>query len=126
MDENNKTAQVYLDPDEVSKAIGRGGNNIKLAIRLTGYEIDVLRDTDEMQLEEDVPLMEFTDEIDEWVLETFINIGCDTAKNVLAIPREELIKRTDLEEETVDFVLGIFKSEFEEQEDTEKQGNKQE
>ncbi len=118
VDETNKTAQVYLDPDEVSKAIGRGGNNIKLAIRLTGYEIEVLRDAEGLEIEEDVPLMEFTDEIDEWVLETFINIGCDTAKNVLAISRDELIKRTDLEEETVDFALAIFKSEFEDAETT--------
>lgn len=126
IDEKNKSAQVYLDPDEVSKAIGRGGNNIKLAMRLTGYELDVLRDNEEMMTEEDVPLMEFTDEIDEWVLETFINIGCDTAKNVLAISREDLIKRTDLEEETVDFVLSIFKSEFDETEDTDKQDDTEE
>lgn len=119
LDDKNKSAQVFLDPDEVSKAIGRGGNNIKLAIKLTGYEIEVLRDNEELEIEEDVPLMEFIDEIDEWVLETFINIGCDTAKNVLAISREELIKRTDLEEETVDNALSVFRSEFEDAEDSE-------
>ncbi len=111
--EEEKKAEVFLDPDEVSKAIGKGGLNIKLAGKLVGYEIDVFRDIDESELEDDVDIMEFNDEIDEWVLESFKNIGCDTAKSVLNISREELIKRTDLEEETVDSVIKILKSEFE-------------
>ncbi|NPA68012.1 MAG: transcription termination/antitermination protein NusA [Chlorobi bacterium] len=111
--EDEKRAEVFLDPEEVSKAIGKGGLNIKLAGKLVGYEIDVFRDIDETELEDDVDIMEFNDEIDEWVLETFKNIGCDTAKSVLNIPRDELIKRTDLEEETVDYVIKILKSEFE-------------
>ena len=111
--EEEKKAEVFLDPDEVSKAIGKGGLNIKLAGKLVGYEIDVFRDIDESELEDDVDIMEFNDEIDEWVLESFKKIGCDTAKSVLNISREELIKRTDLEEETVDSVIKILKSEFE-------------
>ncbi len=111
--EDEKRAEVFLDPEEVSKAIGKGGLNIKLAGKLVGYEIDVFRDIDETELEDDVDIMEFNDEIDEWVLETFKNIGCDTAKSVLNIPRDELIKRTDLEEETVDYVIKILESEFE-------------
>ncbi len=111
--EEDKKVEVYLDPEEVSKAIGKGGLNIKLAGKLVGYEIDVFRDIDESELEDDVDIMEFNDEIDEWVLETFKNIGCDTAKSVLNISREELIKRTDLEEETVDMVIEILQSEFE-------------
>lgn len=106
--------EVYLDPDEVSKAIGRGGLNIKLAGKLVGYEIDVFRNIDEGEIEEDVDIMEFSDEVDEWVLQEFKNIGCDTAKSVLKISREELIRRTDLEDETVDLVLDILRSEFEE------------
>ncbi|MEA2042988.1 MAG: transcription termination factor NusA [Bacteroidota bacterium] len=113
VNEEKKRADVFLDPDEVSKAIGRGGNNIKLAIQLTGYEIEVLRDEENLELEEDVPIMEFKDEIEEWVLEAFIGIGCDTAKNVLSIDRAELIRRTDLEDETVDMVIEIFRNEFE-------------
>ncbi|MCF6183952.1 MAG: transcription termination factor NusA [Bacteroidales bacterium] len=111
--EEDKKAEVYLDPEEVSKAIGKGGLNIKLAGKLVGYEIDVFRDIEETEVEDDVDIMEFNDEIDEWVLETLKNIGCDTAKSVLNIPREDLIKRTDLEEETIDNVIEILKSEFE-------------
>jgi len=106
--------EVYLDPEEVSKAIGRGGLNIKLAGKLVGFEIDVFRNIDEGEIEEDVDIMEFSDEVDEWVLQEFKNIGCDTAKSVLKISREELIRRTDLEDETVDLVLDILRSEFEE------------
>jgi N utilization substance protein A len=112
--EQQGRVEVFLDPEEVSKAIGKGGLNIKLAGKLVGYEIDVFRNIDEEALEEDVDIMEFKDEIDEWVLEIFKSIGCDTAKSVLNISRDELIKRTDLEEETVDRVIEIFKNEFEE------------
>ena len=107
----NKTAEVYLKPEEVSLAIGKGGLNIKLASQLTGYEIDVYR---EMEADdEDVNLDEFSDEIEDWVIDELKAIGCDTAKNVLSISRNDLIKRTDLEEETIDDVLRILKSEFE-------------
>lgn len=111
--EDEGRVEVYLDPDEVSKAIGKGGLNIKLAGKLVGYEIDVFRNIDEGELEEDVDIMEFRDEIDEWVLEVIKEIGCDTAKSVLNISREELINRTDLEEETIDRVIKILSSEFE-------------
>jgi transcription termination/antitermination protein NusA len=111
INESAKTAEVYLKPDEVSLAIGKGGLNIKLASQLTGYEIDVYR---EMQADdEDVNLDEFADEIESWVIDELKAIGCDTAKNVLSLSREELIKRTDLEEETVDEVLKVLRSEFE-------------
>jgi N utilization substance protein A len=113
IDEAEKKAQVMLDPKEVSLAIGKGGLNIKLASRLTGYEIDVFRDVEEDMMEDDIDIMEFSDEIEEWVLEIFKSIGCDSAKSVLESTREELIKRTDLEEETVDEVIRIIKSEFE-------------
>jgi len=112
--EEEGRVEVYLDPDEVSKAIGKGGMNIKLAGKLVGYEIDVFRNIDEGEIEEDVDIMEFSDEVDEWVLETFKSIGCDTAKSVLKISRDELIRRTDLEEETVDRVLEVLNKEFEE------------
>jgi N utilization substance protein A len=109
--DNTKTAEVYLKPEEVSLAIGKGGLNIKLASQLTGYEIDVYR---EMEADdEDVNLDEFSDEIEDWVIDQLKAIGCDTAKNILSLTREELIKRTDLEEETIDDVLKILKSEFE-------------
>lgn len=111
VDEERNHAEVYLKPDQVSLAIGKGGHNIKLASKLTGYEIDVYRETDEDQ--EDVDLNEFSDEIDGWIIDTIKNIGCDTAKSVLAISRKDLIKRTDLEEETVDELLQILRSEFE-------------
>lgn len=111
LDEENKRAEVYLKPDQVSLAIGKGGHNIRLAGRLTGYEIDVYRDTDEDV--EDVTLDEFADEIEQWIIEEFKNIGCDTAKAVLELTDEELVKRTDLEEETVKEVKRILRSEFE-------------
>jgi N utilization substance protein A len=111
--EEEKRAEIYLNPEEVSKAIGKGGLNIKLAGKLVGYELDVFRD-DEEGFEEDIDIMEFKDEIDEWVLEVFKSIGCDTAKSVMSIPREDLINRTDLEEETVDRVLEVLRSEFDE------------
>lgn len=111
VDEENKKADVFLKPDQVSLAIGKGGFNIKLAGRLTGYEIDVYRDTDTDL--EDVALNEFADEIEAWIIEEFVKIGCDTAKSVLAIPVEELVTRTDLEEETINEVVRILKTEFE-------------
>ena len=111
LDEESKRAEVYLKPDQVSLAIGKGGHNIRLAGRLTGYEIDVYRDTDEDV--EDVTLDEFTDEIEQWIIEEFKAIGCDTAKSVLELTDEELVKRTDLEEETVKEVKRILRSEFE-------------
>ena len=109
--EDEKRAEVYLKPEEVSLAIGKGGLNIRLASQLTGYEIDVYRETE--QDDEDVNLDEFADEIDGWIIDELKAIGCDTAKNVLNISRDELIKRADLEEETIDEVLKILKSEFE-------------
>ncbi|MBN2261291.1 MAG: transcription termination/antitermination protein NusA [Prolixibacteraceae bacterium] len=111
VNEENKSAEVYLKPEEVSLAIGKGGLNIKLASMLTGYELDVYRETDVD--DEDVNLDEFADEIEDWVIDELKGIGCDTAKNVLSISRNDLIKRTDLEEETIDYVLQILKSEFE-------------
>ena len=109
---NGNRAEVFLKPEEVSLAIGKGGLNIKLASLLTGYDIDVYRDREAVD-EEDVNLDEFSDEIDGWIIDELKAIGCDTAKNVLNLSREDLIKRTDLEEETIDEVLRIFKSEFE-------------
>jgi N utilization substance protein A len=111
INEANKTAEVYLKPEEVSLAIGKGGLNIKLASQLTGYEIDVYRET--QVDDEDVNLDEFADEIEGWVIDQLKSIGCDTAKNVLSISRDDLIKRTDLEEETIDEVLKVLRSEFE-------------
>lgn len=110
IDEESKRADVYMKPDQVSLAIGKGGYNIKLAGKLTGYEIDVYRDTDVDN--EDVDLDEFGDEIDQWIIDEFKNIGCDTAKSILTIGVEELVKRTDLEEETIREVIRILKSEF--------------
>jgi N utilization substance protein A len=111
-DENNK-AEVYLSPDQVSLAIGRGGHNIKLAGKLTGYEIDVYRDNVENEADDDVLLDEFADEIESWIIDELKKIGCDSAKNVLELSEEDLLKRTDLEEETIKEVRNIFKSEFE-------------
>ncbi len=113
INEERKRAEVFLDPEEVSKAIGKGGLNIKLASRLVGYEIDVFRNIEEAEDVEDVIIDEFSDEIDQWVLNELKAIGCDTAKSVLDLSRDELIERTDLEEETIDEILEIFRSEFE-------------
>ena len=112
IDEKNKRVEVFLQPEEVSLAIGKGGYNIRLASQLTGYEIDVFREAGS-QDEEDVNLDEFIDEIDGWIIDVLKGIGCDTAKSVLDIPYEELLKRTDLEEETVKDILRILESEFE-------------
>jgi N utilization substance protein A len=113
INEERKRAEVFLDPEEVSKAIGKGGLNIKLASRLVGYEIDVFRNIEEAEDVEDVIIDEFADEIDQWILNELKAIGCDTAKSVLDLSRDELIERTDLEEETIDEILEIFRSEFE-------------
>ena len=112
IDEEAKTAKVYLQPEEVSLAIGKGGYNIKLACMLTGYQIDVYREINEQDFD-DIYLDEFNDEIDQWVLDAFKAIGLDTAKDVLGKSKEELLKQTDLEEETIDDVLRILASEFE-------------
>lgn len=112
LDEEEKKAEVFLRPDEVSLAIGKGGLNIKLASMLTGYVIDVYRDTEE-SYEEDIYLDEFKDEIDEWVIDALKNMGCVTAKGVLDTPRQTIIDKADLEEDTVDQVLSILKAEFE-------------
>ncbi|MBP1617497.1 MAG: nusA [Bacteroidetes bacterium] len=113
--ENDKRAEVFLRPEEVSLAIGKGGLNIRLASMLTGYTIDVYRDIDDVD-EEDIYLDEFRDEIDEWVIEQLKKVGCVTAKNVLATSREKLIQEADLEEDTVDEVLSILRAEFEDNE----------
>ena len=112
LDIEAKHAEVFLRPDEVSLAIGKGGLNIKLASILTGYSIDVYRDV-ETEVEEDIYLDEFKDEIDEWVIEALKNVGMDTAKSVLRVPREEIIDKADLEEATVDYLLSVLRAEFE-------------
>lgn len=118
--EEERRADVFLHPDEVSLAIGKGGANIKLASMLTGYNIEVFRELDDFD-EEDIYLDEFRDEIDGWVIDQLKRIGCSTAKNVLFTPREKLIKEADLEETTVDEVLEILRSEFEDDENLENQ-----
>ena len=112
IDEESKTAKVYLQPEEVSLAIGKGGFNIKLASMLTGYQIDVYREMNEADMD-DIYLDEFNDEIDQWVLDALKAIGLDTAKDVLGTSKEELLEKTDLEEETIDDVLRILAAEFE-------------
>lgn len=118
--EDTKKADVFMKPDQVSLAIGKGGYNIKLAGKLTGYEIDVYRDSD-MDYEDDVDLQDFSDEIDQWIIDTLKGIGCDTARDVLAIPKEELEERTDLESETIDNVLKVLKAEFDDEDEDEEQ-----
>ena len=113
IDEEEKKAEVFLQPEEVSLAIGRSGMNIKLASMLTGYTIDVFRELDEQTAEEDIYLDEFSDEIDKWVIDAIKSIGLDTAPQVLNAPREMLIEKADLEEETVDNILNILRAEFE-------------
>ncbi len=110
IDEEKKTASVYLKPDQVSLAIGKGGLNIRLSKMLTGYDIDVYREIEE----EDVALSEFTDEIEGWIIEALHNVGCDTAKSVLELPVEEIAARADLEIEQAQKVVEILKAEFEE------------
>lgn len=113
VDEENKKAEVYLRPEEVSLAIGRGGMNIKLASMLTEYTIDVFRELDESEVDEDIYLDEFSDEIDQWIIDSIKGIGLDTAKAVLNAPRDMLVEKADLEEETIDNVLKILRAEFE-------------
>lgn len=113
LDEENHKAEVFLRPEEVSLAIGRGGLNIKLASMLTEYTIDVFREVDENEADEDIYLDEFSDEIDQWVIDAIKGIGLDTAKQVLNAPREMLVEKADLEEETVDNVLKVLRAEFE-------------
>ncbi len=113
IDKDTNRVSVYLKPDQVSLAIGKGGLNIKLASRLVGMEIDVFREVGEQTSEEDVDLDEFSDEIESWVIDQLKQIGLDTAKSVLALNKEELVRRTDLEEETVDNVVAVLSKEFE-------------
>lgn len=112
LDEENHKAEVYLQPEEVSLAIGRGGMNIKLASMLTDYTIDVFRIVSESEADEDIYLEEFSDEIDQWIIDAVKKLGLDTAKAVLNAPREMLIEKADLEEETVDHMLNVLRSEF--------------
>ncbi len=116
IDLEKKKALVYLQPDQVSLAIGKGGSNIRLASAITGYDIDVKRELIEIEIE-DVDLDEFRDEIDDWIIDEFKRIGCDTAKSVLEHPVDELVRRTDLEEETVMAVIILLEEEFEEEDD---------
>ena len=113
VDEENHKAEVYLQPEEVSLAIGRGGLNIKLASMLTEYTIDVFREVDSNEEDEDIYLDEFSDEIDQWVIDAIKGIGLDTAKAVLNAPRDMLVEKADLEEETVDQLINVLKAEFE-------------
>ena len=111
VDEEKKQASVYLKPDQISLAIGKGGQNIKLASKLTGYEIDVYREVD--PTEEDVDLDEFSDEINQDIIDTLKEVGLDSAKSVLNLPVEEIYRRTELDPEIIEEVLGILRSEFE-------------
>ncbi len=114
LDIENSRAAVYLKADQVSLAIGKGGTNIKLASRITGFEIDVYREQDEFEID-DVDLDEFADEIEEWIIDALKNIGCDTARSVLNLSKDELVRRTDLEDETIEDVLRILATELEDE-----------
>jgi len=117
IDQENKRISVYLKPDQVSLAIGKRGVNIKLASRLVGFEIDVYRENEEGSEEEyDIDLDEFSDEIDGWMIDELKKIGCDTARSVLNLSDDELVRRTDLEEETIKEIRKILKSEFQDEE----------
>lgn len=115
LDMEKKHADVFLDPDQVSLAIGKGGSNIKLASQLTGFEIDVYRNNARYEEIDDVDLDEFRDEIEDWIIEAFKSIGCDTARSVLSLSVDELLRRTDLEEETIRDVMRVLEAEFEEE-----------
>jgi len=117
IDEERKRVAVYLKPDQVSLAIGKNGHNINLASKLVAYEIDVFREPDAIQEEDDIDLQEFDDEIEDWILEEFKRIGLDTARSVLSMSKEDLVRRTDLEEETIVEVFDILKREFEQEEE---------
>jgi N utilization substance protein A len=125
INQEKKRISAYLDPDQISLAIGKRGVNIKLASRLVGFEIDVYREgADEEEHDFDIDLDEFADEIEDWMIEELKKIGCDTARSVLALSKEELVRRTELEEENVDDIVKILQSEFEE-ESEEKTENKE-
>ena len=115
IDEENKSVTAFMKPDQISLAIGKNGSNIRLASKLTGYEIEVVREN--AIAEEDIELKEFEDEIDTWIIDVLRSIGCDTGKSVLSIDRDELIRRTDLEEETIDEVINIIRKDFQDDED---------
>ena len=110
--EDEKVVDIYLKPDQVSLALGKKGQNVRLASQLIGMEIDVFRETDPNQ-EEDIDMQEFSDEIESWIIEEFRRVGLDTAKSILNVPKEDLVRRTDLEEETILEVIKIIKKEFE-------------
>jgi N utilization substance protein A len=113
IDEDNRRVEAFLAPDQVSLAIGRGGTNIRLASKLVDMEIDVYRD--DIEIEDDIELDQFSDEIESWIIDELKKIGCDTAKSVLKLTKEELVSRADLEEETVENIVSILKQEFEEE-----------
>jgi N utilization substance protein A len=115
LDNDKKHAEVFLKADQVSLAIGRRGVNIKLACELTGYEIDVFREDEEIIDEFDIDLDEFSDEIEAWVIDEFKRIGCDTARSILNLSPDELERRTDLEKETIEDVLKVLQAEFDEE-----------
>ena len=113
IDEATQRISVFLKPDQVSLAIGRSGHNIKLAGKLVGMEIDVFRELDEAEQEDDIYLEEFNDEIEQWIIEELKRVGLDTAKSVLSLSKEDLVRRTDLEEETIEDLINILQAEFE-------------
>ena len=120
-DEQQRTAQVFLRQDQISLAIGRGGTNIKLAGMLTGFELDVFRENEEIFEEEDVDLDEFRDEIQDWIIDEFKKIGCDTARDVLRLSVDELERRTDLDRETIEEVMSVFSNEIENEYESEQE-----